>query len=215
VTRVQLSPGERAEIIAAFGPGERVVLRSFEPELGTNFFEARFAGGDDSFDLLQIRPARALASSPRMPDQLAGDEDLRDEDAVQTRRFELDGRSINGRRFEPKRIDAVITANATEEWEVRNTSGTPHNFHPHGVSFRVVEYDNGAPPPTLTGPKDTVYVPPGETLRLLVRFGEYPNTETPYMFHCHILEHEDRGMMGQFVLVERGSHPPPRGGAHD
>lgn len=215
VNRVQLSPGERAEIVASFRPGERVVLRSFEPELGTNFFEARFAGGDDSFDLLQIRAARALASSPSVPDQLADGHDLREEDAVQTRRFELDGRSINGQRFEAERIDAVVTANTTEIWEVRNTSGTPHNFHPHGVSFRVLDYDDSAPSPTLTGLKDTVYAPPGATLRLLVRFGDYPDAETPYMLHCHILEHEDRGMMAQLVLVERGTHPPARGRAQD
>ena len=96
---------------------------------------------------------------------------------MQTRRFELDGRSINGRRFEPERIDAVITANTTEIWEVRNSSGTPHNFHPHGVSFRVLKYDDSAPPPTLTGLKDTVYVPPGATVRLLVRFGAYPDAK--------------------------------------
>jgi blue copper oxidase len=202
VTRVQLSPGERAEIVAAFRPRERVVLRSFEPDLRTNFLEARFAGGDDSFDLLQIRAARALGSSPSVPDQLVARDDLREQDAVQTRHFELDGRSINGQRFEPERIDAAIGANTAEIWEVQNTSGTPHNFHPHGVSFRVLEVDDNAPPSTLIGPKDTVYVPPGATLRLLVRFGDYPDAENPYMLHCHILEHEDRGMMGQFVLVD-------------
>jgi len=45
-------------------------------------------------------------------------------------------------------------------------------------------------------------VPPGATVRLLVRFGDYPDADTPYMLHCHILEHEDRGMMAQFVLVD-------------
>ncbi len=129
VTRVQLSPGERAEIVAAFRPRERVVLRSFETDLRANFFEARFAGGDDSFDLLQIRAARALTSSPSVPDQLVVRDDLREEDAVQTRHFELEGRSINGQRFEPERIDAAIGANTAEIWEVQNTSGTPHNFH--------------------------------------------------------------------------------------
>jgi hypothetical protein len=74
LTRIQLSPGERAEIVSAFEPGERVVLRSFEPELGTNFFENRFAGGDDSFDLLQIRAAPTLTPSPELPERLAAPE---------------------------------------------------------------------------------------------------------------------------------------------
>ena len=59
-TRVPLSPGERAEIVAAFRPGDRVVLRSFEPDLGENFLGGRFDGADDTFDLLQVRAAAQL-----------------------------------------------------------------------------------------------------------------------------------------------------------
>ncbi|MGH3082337.1 MAG: multicopper oxidase domain-containing protein, partial [Gaiellaceae bacterium] len=114
---------------------------------------------------------------------------------------------INGRRMDMTRIDEVVVAGSTELWEVHNAAGTPHSFHVHGVSFRVLEYAGEAPPPHLRGPKDTVYVPPGETVRLVVRFGEYSDPELPYMFHCHILQHEDRGMMGQFVVVEPGEAP--------
>jgi FtsP/CotA-like multicopper oxidase with cupredoxin domain len=213
--RVQLSPGERAEIVAAFAPGEEVVLRSFEPELGTNFFEDRFAGGDDSFDLLQIRAASNLAFSPPVPDRLAPHVHLHEEDAVRTRRFELDGRSINGEKLDVSRIDLLIEAGTTEVWEVHNASGTPHNFHPHGVSFSVLDHDGNPPPPHLTGLKDTVYVRPGTAVRLLVRFGDYADPDTPYMFHCHVLEHEDRGMMGQFVVVEPGQEAGDLGHTHE
>jgi FtsP/CotA-like multicopper oxidase with cupredoxin domain len=201
--RIQLSPGERAEIVAAFEPGERIVLRSFEPELGTNFFEGRFAGGDDSFDLLQIRAAPTLSRSPPVPERLAAHERLDERDATRTRLFELDGSAINGKSMDMARIDEVLTVGATEVWEVHNAAGTPHNFHPHGVSFRVLDYAGSRPPAQLSGWKDTVYIPPGETVRLLVHSPDYADPETPYMFHCHILQHEDRGMMGQFVVVER------------
>jgi FtsP/CotA-like multicopper oxidase with cupredoxin domain len=207
LTRIRLSPGERAEIVAAFEPGETVVLRSFEPELGTNFFENRFAGGDDSFDLLQIRAAQVLNPSPEVPEQLAAYEHLDAEDAVGTRHFELDGSTINDKKMDMGRIDAAVEARTTEIWDVRNASGTPHNFHPHGVSFRVLEYAEGPPPPSLSGLKDTVYVPPGTSVRLVVRFGDYTDPDLPYMFHCHILQHEDRGMMGQFVAVEPRQSP--------
>jgi FtsP/CotA-like multicopper oxidase with cupredoxin domain len=50
-------------------------------------------------------------------------------------------------------------------------------------------------------------VPPGESVRLVVRFSDYTDPGLPYMFHCHILQHEDRGMMGQFVVVDRGETP--------
>jgi FtsP/CotA-like multicopper oxidase with cupredoxin domain len=50
--------------------------------------------------------------------------------------------------------------------------------------------------------KDTVYIPPGSTVRLIMRFIDYTDPNFPYMFHCHLLQHEDRGMMGQFVVVQ-------------
>lgn len=52
-----------------------------------------------------------------------------------------------------------------------------------------------------TGLKDTVLVNPNETVRLLMVFRDYSDGHNPYMYHCHILEHEDQGMMGQFVVV--------------
>jgi FtsP/CotA-like multicopper oxidase with cupredoxin domain len=215
LTRVQLSPGERAEIVASFEPREKVVLRSFEPDLGTNFFENRFAGGDDSFDLLQIRAGATLAPSPDVPERLAAPEQLRAEEAVRTRPFELNGTQINDQDMDMSRIDEAVRPGATEIWEVRNAAGTPHNFHVHGVSFAVLDYAGKAPPPHLAGLKDTVYVPPDKTVRLLVRFPDYPDPDNPYMFHCHMLQHEDRGMMGQFVLTDQGGEDagerPPHG----
>jgi len=213
--RIQLSPGERAEIVAAFKPGEKVVLRSFQPDLGTNFFEGRFAGADDRFDLLQIRAAPMLARSPPVPQRLASHEHLHEHDAIRTRRFELNGTAINGKDMDMSRIDEVLTAGSTEIWEVHNVGGTPHNFHPHGVSFRLLDYADGPPPAQLTGWKDTLYIPPGEGIRFLVRSPDYADRDTPYMFHCHILEHEDRGMMGQYVVVEPGDspHEHARGGS--
>ena len=216
MTRLQLSPGERAEIVAEFDPGEEVVLRSFEPELGTNFWEGRFSGADDSFDLVQVRADEDLDSSPRLPGRLVGQERVEPADATETRRFELQGNSqVNGMTMDPGRIDEVVERDTTEIWEVRNDSGSPHNFHIHGVHFRVLEYAGDPPPPELNGMKDTIYVPPNETVRVLTEFGPYTDTELPYMFHCHVLQHEDRGMMGQAVVVEPGQQPPPSLPEHD
>jgi FtsP/CotA-like multicopper oxidase with cupredoxin domain len=199
VRRILLSPGERAEVVASFRPGERVVLRSFEPDLGTNAWEGRFSGAGDSFDLVELRAAQQLAPSPQLPDQLVDLEPARVPDGVKVRRFELRGRSINGLEMDMERIDEIVRPRDTEVWEVENTSGTPHNFHPHGVHFQVVDAD-GSVLPALTGWKDTIYVPPGQRYRLLVRFEDYHGHHAPYMFHCHLMQHEDRGMMGQFVV---------------
>jgi FtsP/CotA-like multicopper oxidase with cupredoxin domain len=209
--RIQLSPGERAEIVAAFKPGERIVLRSFPPELGTNFWERRFAGGDDRLDLLQIRATPSLRPAPEVPDALAAPEHNQLEDVTRTRTFTLAGQSrLNDHKFDHDRIDERVPAGATEIWQVRNTAGTAHNFHPHGVSFTVLDYAGEEPPPHLTGLKDTIFVPPDETVSLLVRFPDYPDPDSPYMLHCHLLQHEDRGMMGQFVLVSQGQEQRER-----
>jgi FtsP/CotA-like multicopper oxidase with cupredoxin domain len=102
------------------------------------------------------------------------------------------------------RIDQVVEVDTTEVWEVTNDHGAPHSFHPHLIHFLVLDIDGEAPPPQLQGWKDTIYVPPDSTIRIIARFEDYADPETPYMFHCHVLRHEDRGMMGQFVVVEPG-----------
>jgi Multicopper oxidase len=68
------------------------------------------------------------------------------------RRFELGNRD-NGMRMDLARIDEVVELGASEVWEVENTSGTPHNFHPHDVRFDVLEYAGAPPPPSLCGRK--------------------------------------------------------------
>jgi FtsP/CotA-like multicopper oxidase with cupredoxin domain len=203
--RIQLSAGERAEIVVELAPGEDVVLRSFEPDLGdTGFFNARFSGGADSFDILELRAANQLRESPELPASLIPPQDGELPDPEADRRFVLGSRDINDRQMDLGRIDQVARAGASETWEVENDSGIPHNFHPHGISFQVLEYDGGPPPPALTGLKDTVFVPPGVTVRLATTAPEYADPDSPYMFHCHLLNHEDRGMMGQLAVAGRG-----------
>jgi blue copper oxidase len=206
-TRVQLSPSERAEIVAVFRPGERVVLRSFQPDLGLDAFQGRLAGADDTFDLLQVRAAAGLTPSPPVPARLVRHQQLDQADAAQTRRFDLnDDDAINGQSMDMGRIDQTVALDTTEVWEVTNRSGNLHTFHVHGVQFKVAE-QAGAPPPTLAGWKDSVFIPPDSTTRLLVRFTGYADPALPYMFHCHLLQHEDDGMMGQFVVVQPGQAP--------
>jgi FtsP/CotA-like multicopper oxidase with cupredoxin domain len=201
--RVQISPGERVEIVARFTPGERTVLRSYPPDLGLNMVQNRFSGGDDTFDLLELRARDDLAESTPLTDGIADDELPDPDDAVTTRQFELNGSSrINGESMDPTRVDTVVAVGTTEIWEVTNSSGNPHNFHIHDVQFRIVDYDGEPPPPRLAGPKDTVFIPPRTTARLAVRFSDYTDPTTPYMLHCHVLRHEDNGMMAQFTVVE-------------
>jgi blue copper oxidase len=109
----------------------------------------------------------------------------------------MGGMSINGRAFDMARIDERVRLGDTEVWEV-SADMMAHPFHVHGVHFEVIGRDGGAPAAEDAGMKDTVRI--DGTVRLLVRFTQ-PTLGRPYMYHCHILEHEDMGMMGQFTVA--------------
>jgi FtsP/CotA-like multicopper oxidase with cupredoxin domain len=204
VKRIQISPGDRAEVIITMRPGERTILRGYPPDLGANFLVSRLAGGDDSFDILQLRAARHLAPSPPVPATLAPAPHLAGASPAASRTFELDGQSINGTGMDMSRIDFAATAGSTEVWRATNRDGLPHNFHIHGVQFQVLSIDGAAPPAGYQGWQDTIYLRPGSTASIAVPFGRFADPRHPYMYHCHLLYHEDQGMMGQFTLTRPG-----------
>lgn len=213
--RLRLSPGERAEVVVRLRPGQRTVLRSYPPDLGMNTFQSAFVGGRDRFDVLQLRAAAKLTPSPQLPQRLVAAPDLDDTLGDVTRRFDLQGRKINGEAMDMSRVDEAVTLGTTETWQVANTDDTHHNFHVHDVQFQVLDVDGRPPPAELGGWKDTIFVAPGSTVRIAVRFTDYADPDTPYMYHCHLLQHEDRGMMGQFVVVKPGHAPgTPAGTQH-
>ncbi|MER7334285.1 MULTISPECIES: multicopper oxidase domain-containing protein [unclassified Micromonospora] len=196
VDRVQLSPGERLEIVVEFAPRDQVVLRSVAGDHGID---------EGDYDLLKFVAADTLAPRPAVPRRLATTPRIEVPAGARERRFRLSGSDeINGREMDMARIDEVVPAGAREIWHVENTVYA-HNFHIHEVAFRVLDIDGKEPPEYLQGPKDTVFVPGKSTVRLAVHFGHFTDPKTPYMYHCHILRHEDEGMMGQFVIVKPGS----------
>ncbi|MFD6873492.1 MULTISPECIES: multicopper oxidase family protein [unclassified Streptomyces] len=213
--RLRLSPGERAEVVVRVRPGERAVLRSFPLDAGLDFWNQRFGGGDDSFDVLELRAAARLRPSSPVPRALAPSDLPTGQDAARHRFFELRMSGVNGRGMDMARVDETVTRGTSEVWTVRNEDGMPHNFHVHDVRFRVLDVNGEAPPPSLRGPKDTVFVPSGTTVRLAMRFDGAADPDAPYMYHCHLLYHEDKGMMGQFVVVEPGGAAgTPKATAH-
>ncbi|HZA24130.1 MAG TPA: multicopper oxidase domain-containing protein, partial [Dehalococcoidia bacterium] len=105
------------------------------------------------------------------------------------------------------RIDEVVEVGDVEIWELSNPSFRSHPIHIHDVQFQVLDRNGESPSPNERGWKDTITVNKDETVRVIMQFKDYADPELPYMFHCHILEHEDRGMMGQFVVVDEGGKP--------
>jgi suppressor of ftsI len=199
VDRVKLSPGERAEVVVRFTAGEQVVLNSRgEDRQQANDIE------EDDFDLVRVSAAARLTVSEPLPRQLGGVPFVAPPAGARVRKFRLTGSEINGRDMDMGRIDEVVPAGAHEIWELDNTTYA-HNFHIHEVAFRILDVNGAAPPAYQQGPKDTVFVPKHAKVRLAVEFGRYTDPTTPYMYHCHILRHEDKGMMGQFLIVEPGT----------
>jgi suppressor of ftsI len=213
---LQLSPGERGEILVSMSPGERVVLQSTPPDLGVDPGSAFANAGTDSFDVLQLRASASLTEVGTIPATLAPIERFTEPEATAERSFTLDGTEINGADMEMGRIDEVVTLGSVEIWNVKNDMGAPHSFHVHDVQFQVLSIDGAPPPPELAGWKDTVYLRPNVQYRLIMQFTDYSDPDHPYMYHCHLLAHEDSGMMGQFVVVKPGQRPGTiQGDDHD
>lgn len=217
MSRLRLSPGERAEVVVAMEPGERVVLRSYPSDVAGDPLQQRWSGGDDTLDVLELRAADDLRASPALPGRLVElpDAEAAAEGAEVDRDFRLATPTINRRAMDMDRIDATVEVGTTEVWRVRNEDGTPHNFHVHDVQFRVVQVDGREPEPALRGRKDTVLVPANTEVVLVMTFEDHTDPDAPYMFHCHLLRHEDQGMMGQFVVVEPGQEAGDPGSLHD
>lgn len=204
-TDIPLSPGERAEIVVTLTPGERIALRSNAPDPALH-------AGSAAFDVLELRAAASLAPSPRVPAHLASLPDSAQleagaTDAAAERTFVMSGHNINDKQMDLGRADVVATVDTDEVWTVRNDNPLPHSFHVHDTQFRILSIDGAPPPAGLAGYKDTIALEGDREYRLLVRFADYADPTTPYMYHCHLLWHEDQGMMGQFLVVEPGQQP--------
>jgi spore coat protein A len=187
---IRLAPAERVEVLVDFAAaplGAQLVLRNTIGSARTNQV-MRFDVVADAPDTSRVPPILR-----RLPN-LGG--------PVALRKFGLQFEGgmwlINHKGFDARRDDATPRLNTTEVWEFSNETGDMHPMHLHLVQFRVLTRDLSPVQQYELGPKDTVAVRSGETVRVLTRFEGFSGR---YVFHCHRLEHEDRDMMGQFRVV--------------
>jgi bilirubin oxidase len=213
-TRMTLAPGERAEIIVNLaGETEPLTLMSYavhEENDVLRFVRTIVQAERDEnqvFKILELRPQPVAEVPETLPQLLNSIEILSSTSAVRTRWFTLDprSRSINGRKMDHAYVNVVTHPGDIEIWKIINLSGVYHPFHIHGVQFQILDRGGRPPADYELGWKDTVLISNGEIVRVIMRFPEYADTTTPYMYHCHILEHEDMGMMGQFVVTDENT----------
>ena len=105
--------------------------------------------------------------------------------------------ALDGRAFDMNRIDQQVRLGDIEIWEVRGEM-MAHPFHIHGVRFQVLRRGGRAAGSEDQGWRDTVMVE--DPVELLVQFTQ-PARSAPFMYHCHILDHEDLGMMGTLQIA--------------
>ena len=219
VTRLLLAPGERYEIVVDLGVdpvGHELSMQAFNG--GQPF---GFPGGepnqdgtfgsllnDTTFDVLHIVVGAATADAvTSLPATLAANVYWTAADASGERTIEIndDGPGTPFRfgdhGYEMDTIDQRVTLDATERWTIVNGHTFSHSFHIHDVQFSVVSRSTGAVPAYEQGWKDTVYVFKDETVSFVARFADFASTEHPFMYHCHMSNHEDEGLMGQFLVV--------------
>ena len=109
---------------------------------------------------------------------------------------------INGATFNMNVINLEVPLNNTEIWELTNMTAISHPFHIHDVQFYILDINGASPPANMRGRKDVVMVPPmGGTVRFITKFEDFADPDVPFMYHCHMLSHEDDGMMGQFLVI--------------
>jgi FtsP/CotA-like multicopper oxidase with cupredoxin domain len=211
VSSVLLSPGERIEILVDLrdDAGQAVDLVSAPFTITSPGPAIDFPQGA-GFDLLRFDVVLPLAGAPGdipaafepMPPPAATDAPRRDFILTQSAAAHF----INGLTYELERIDFSVTLGQPEIWRFVNNGNQPHPMHMHAAHFRVLQR-SGPAIATDAGWKDTVLVRVGETVDVVLRF-DVPGL---FLLHCHNLEHEDEGMMLNFVVVDPANSAPVAG----
>lgn len=215
VSGIMLSPGNRAEFLLRGGePGRhRVYAKAYDQGhpggprptrlLGTLEVTGRPASG---------RLPTRLVEPPRMPNlgvarrrvlTFKGDISGRDGPRV---RF-----TIDGREFDPDRVDQQVEAGTVEEWRLVNKDVMQHPVHIHVNPFQAIDF-TGIPAGDRswqTDPAiwwDVIRLPPRGSVAIRTYFR--PDITGKTVYHCHVLQHEDTGMMGT-LLIAPGPMPAP------
>ncbi|MSP58220.1 MAG: T9SS type A sorting domain-containing protein [Flavobacteriaceae bacterium] len=237
LTRLTVSPGERAEILVNFSgmQSQTLYLKSFASELPTGIYGAAMLGfGADiiheyndnvlngaDYNVMKINIVAASGSPittiqnalvPYIPFNPISATNYRTivMDTIRLLPIDPPNRAegpfgMNNRTFNMDSINEVVHLNTTEIWTLVNKTLVAHPFHIHDIEFNIIEKSGLPPLPSETGWKDVVLVMPNDSVKFITKFTTFADNTTPYMYHCHLLHHEDDGMMGSFLVIDTGA----------
>jgi bilirubin oxidase len=216
--RVKIMPGERVEILVNLGGdavGASIDLKAYNS--GQKF---GFPGGEpastgefgsllnnNDFNVLHIKVGTSTSSAiTSLPSKLANHTYWTNSDVTNSRTINITGGqagaafTFDNNTYGFTTINQTIQLNAIEKWTIVNNNIFGHSFHVHDVQFKIIARSSGTVGDHESGWKDTVYVPLGETVTVIAKFDDFADSVNPYMYHCHFSNHEDGGMMGQFLV---------------
>jgi FtsP/CotA-like multicopper oxidase with cupredoxin domain len=191
-----LTPGERAEVLIQLERSGTFSLLKM-PYIGEN---------SQGFGLGRPEPLMTIVVPfhPKLtplPARLVEVEEIDLSNIAQTRQFKFGGSApfrytINNKVFDMNRIDVRARLNTTEIWEIENTTHLIHPFHLHTYPFQVLARQTAQSeiwqPEQFRAWRDNISLPGKEKVRIVIPFRDITGRT---IFHCHISEHEDRGMM--------------------
>ncbi|WP_036488538.1 multicopper oxidase family protein [Myxosarcina sp. GI1] len=207
VDELLLTPGQRVEVLVQGKPESgRYRLLNLPYDRGGmgmmgGMMGRGMMGGSDNPMALATIDYEATVEFP-VPTKLANISTLPEPKTV--RRFELNhgmnptvGMAflINGQPYKSDRLDTKVQLDTVEDWEISNTGVMDHPFHVHGNAFQVISRNGQSEP--LAAWRDTVLVKRGETVRVRIPFNDFTGKT---VYHCHVLDHEDLGMMGNLTI---------------
>jgi len=218
VTRLPMFVGERYEILvdlSADAVGKGLDLQAFngnqpfgfpggEPQMSGEFGSAL---NNKTFDVLHIDVKAATADGLKTkPATLVNNTYWTAADVTNSRMVSITDMgpgtpfTFDGKPYDEAVINQNVALNAVEKWTISNGMTFGHSFHIHDVQFKIISRSSGAIPVYEQGWKDTVKLFKNESVSFVAKFDDFASTTDPFMYHCHMSNHEDAGLMGQFLV---------------
>ena len=229
VTRVMLSVGERVEILVDLSRdkvGSSLELKSYNSGKVRGFpggepgqvgeFGSLLNNADFSVLHLNVTAPKSGAVT-KLPTVLAKNKFWTEAEVTHERTINITGGfpgtatplfTFDNVSFSPSVFNHTVNLNAVEKWTINNNSGFGHSFHIHDVQFYMTSRtgrNSGGLGDYELGWKDTLFVNQGTRVTFIAKFDNFASHTNPYMYHCHFSNHEDEGLMGQFIVVDKAS----------